>query len=906
MRQTTTGSTGVPALRSTARFQPWVSLVMLLALLWGSMASAAPSSYPGCATRSVTVAWGGNVTVDLSTCQAFGLGVLATAPAHGTAAAGPEPSEFYTYSHNGATGTTDTFVVLDDFSDEITVNVTITPATSTIVVLPASLATLTAGTPFSQTLTSSGGTGPYTYTLNGGTLPVGLSLSSAGVLSGTPTQRGGYAFDVRSQDSLGAFAIKGYNGTVQSPTLTLVPNAATAVQGVAFSQALSTTGGVAPHSYLLETGTFPAGITISPAGVVSGTTAAAPGNYPVTLRVTDASTGPGSYFELEPFTLTVSPPPSVSIAVAPASVSEDGATNLTYTVTRSLNITSPTVVNLGFSGTATPGSDFAGSVVSATIPAGATTTTVVIDPTVDGTVEANETVIITVAAGAGYTVGAPASATGTILNDDVPSATLSVSPAAVAEDGAPNLVYTVTLNQASLSATSVNFSIGGTAANGTDYATIASPLVIAAGNTTGTITVNPTADTNIEADETVTLALAAGAGYTVGVPNSATGTVLNDDLPNLTINDVTLNEGNAGITNATFTVSLSAPAGPGGVTFNIATANGTAVAGVDYVASSLTGQTIPAGASTYTFTALVNGDALNEPTETFFVNVTGVINAVVVDGQGVGTIVNDDPLPSLSINDVTVFEGNAGTVNAVFTATLSAASGQTVTVNYATADGTAVQPADYTSTSGTLTFPWGQGLKVEEQEAFWNNLKFPDGQRFFDYKHAETGAEILKAQHPEFELWSQGIHARSGVSCADCHMPYQRDGASKISDHWVRSPLLNINRACQTCHHFPEEELKARVEVIQDRNFQLMQRAAAALMDQLDAIQAARKTGVTDEQLRPALELQRSAQWRIDFIAAENSMGFHAPQEAARILGEAIDLARQGQVAAAALRPAAP
>jgi nitrite reductase (cytochrome c-552) len=212
----------------------------------------------------------------------------------------------------------------------------------------------------------------------------------------------------------------------------------------------------------------------------------------------------------------------------------------------------------------------------------------------------------------------------------------------------------------------------------------------------------------------------------------------------------------------------------------------------------------------------------------------------------------------------------------------------------------------YCSTKLPLTFPWGQGLKVEEQERFWNNLKFPDGQRFFDYKHAETGAEILKAQHPEFELWSQGIHARSGVSCADCHMPYQRDGASKISDHWVRSPLLNINRACQTCHHFPEEEIKARVDVIQERNFQLMQRAAAALMDQLDAIQAAKQAGATEAQLKPALELQRAAQWRIDFIAAENSMGFHAPQEAARILGEAIDLARQGQVAAATLRPATP
>jgi hypothetical protein len=468
--------------------------------------------------------------------------------------------------------------------------------------------------------------------------------------------------------------------------------------------------------------------------VVSGTTAAAPGNYPVTIRVTDASTGPGSYFEVEAFTLTVSPPPSVSIAVSPASVSEDGATNLTYTVTRSLNLSSPTTVNITTSGTATSGSDYTGAVATIVIPAGATTATFTIDPSVDGTVEADETVIMTVAAGTGYTVGVPASATATILNDDVPSATIAVAPASVSEDGAPNLIYTITLNQANPSAaTSLNYTIGGTATNGTDYATITSPLVIAAGATTGTITVNPTADATIEADETVILTLAAGTGYTVGVPNSATGTILNDDLPNLTINDVTVNEGNAGITNFNFTVTLSAPAGPGGVTFNIATANGSATAGVDYVAQSLTAQTIPAGSSTYIFTVLVNGDVLNEPSETFFVNVTSVINAVVVDGQGVGTITNDDPLPSLSINDVTVAEGNSGTTNAVFNVTLSAASGQTVQVNYATADGTATQPADYTNTSGTLTFTAGttsQTITVpvigetipEANETFFVNL----------------------------------------------------------------------------------------------------------------------------------------------------------------------------------------
>jgi nitrite reductase (cytochrome c-552) len=204
----------------------------------------------------------------------------------------------------------------------------------------------------------------------------------------------------------------------------------------------------------------------------------------------------------------------------------------------------------------------------------------------------------------------------------------------------------------------------------------------------------------------------------------------------------------------------------------------------------------------------------------------------------------------------------------------------------------------YCSSKIPLEFPWSKGLRAEQIEEHWNERKFPDSERFYDYKHAETGAEVLKAQHPEFELWSQGIHARSGVSCADCHMPYQRDGATKVSDHWVRSPLLNVNRACQTCHHFSEEEIKSRVDAIQDRNFQLLQRAGSALMDQLDAIAAAKKRGATEEQLKPSLELQRQAQWRLDFIAAENSMGFHAPQEAAKVLAEAIDLARQGEKAA--------
>jgi nitrite reductase (cytochrome c-552) len=203
----------------------------------------------------------------------------------------------------------------------------------------------------------------------------------------------------------------------------------------------------------------------------------------------------------------------------------------------------------------------------------------------------------------------------------------------------------------------------------------------------------------------------------------------------------------------------------------------------------------------------------------------------------------------------------------------------------------------YCGPKTTMFYPWGKGLKVEEIEAYYEEFQL-DGTRFYDWKHAETGAEVLKAQHPEFELWSQGVHARAGVACADCHMPYERVGAVKVSDHWVRSPLVNIARACQTCHNVPEAELHARATAIQDRTRALMDRGGAALVDLLDAIKAAKDAGASEQQLHDVLELQRKAQWRLDFIAAENSMGFHASQESARILGEAIDYARQGQVAA--------
>lgn len=193
-----------------------------------------------------------------------------------------------------------------------------------------------------------------------------------------------------------------------------------------------------------------------------------------------------------------------------------------------------------------------------------------------------------------------------------------------------------------------------------------------------------------------------------------------------------------------------------------------------------------------------------------------------------------------------------------------------------------------------LVYPWHRGLLADSMLAYF------DAAGFADWTHAETGARVLKAQHPEFEMFMQGPHARAGVACADCHMPFVRTGAMKVSDHHVRSPLLNVNAACQTCHMVPEAELLERAHTIQDRTYQLRNTAMDALVELIDAIVAARTTMAEDDpRLAAARQHQRHAQFLVDFVEAENSMGFHAPQEAARILGLSINHARMGERALA-------
>lgn len=203
--------------------------------------------------------------------------------------------------------------------------------------------------------------------------------------------------------------------------------------------------------------------------------------------------------------------------------------------------------------------------------------------------------------------------------------------------------------------------------------------------------------------------------------------------------------------------------------------------------------------------------------------------------------------------------------------------------------------------SKELIFPWSESKKLEDGITIENISTYYQKDGHTDWNHTQTGGPMIKMQHPDYEMYSTGIHAKNGVACADCHMPYTREGAQKVSDHWVRSPLQNLNNACQTCHKSSSDELRNRVVTIQNRTRDMQASAEAAISDAIDAIVAAKDAGATPEQLKKAYDLHREAQLRWDFVDAESSMGFHSPQEATRALGHSADMARQAQLEATRL-----
>ncbi len=195
-----------------------------------------------------------------------------------------------------------------------------------------------------------------------------------------------------------------------------------------------------------------------------------------------------------------------------------------------------------------------------------------------------------------------------------------------------------------------------------------------------------------------------------------------------------------------------------------------------------------------------------------------------------------------------------------------------------------------------VVFPWDKGLRPQDMYAYYKEApaKFE-----MDWLHPDSQAKMLKAQHPDFELSSGGVHAKSGVSCADCHMPYMRSGGKKYSSHWVTSPMKHIQASCRTCHTQDEKWLLERVTTIQNNVFQLQRIAGQTIARAHETIgKAGAASKVNATELDKARELIRNAQWFWDYIAAENSMGFHNPDQALNTLGQSIDLAYQAIAAA--------
>ncbi|MCU0664098.1 MAG: ammonia-forming cytochrome c nitrite reductase subunit c552, partial [Myxococcota bacterium] len=196
----------------------------------------------------------------------------------------------------------------------------------------------------------------------------------------------------------------------------------------------------------------------------------------------------------------------------------------------------------------------------------------------------------------------------------------------------------------------------------------------------------------------------------------------------------------------------------------------------------------------------------------------------------------------------------------------------------------APQPKNY------LTFPWKKGTTVDDM------LSYYDEMQFVDWVHPISRTPILKAQHPDYELYKTGVHAYRGVACADCHMPYKSEGGVKFTDHHVTSPLLNISRSCAVCHRWSESEIRGRVEAIQDKVASTRAKVEEALVKAHFDLAAAMEAGLGDTELEPARTLVRHGQFRWDYVAANNGMGFHSPQESMRILGDGLNDAQNARI----------
>lgn len=189
-----------------------------------------------------------------------------------------------------------------------------------------------------------------------------------------------------------------------------------------------------------------------------------------------------------------------------------------------------------------------------------------------------------------------------------------------------------------------------------------------------------------------------------------------------------------------------------------------------------------------------------------------------------------------------------------------------------------------------LTFPWDKGFTMEQMEAYYDSVEH------VDFVHKLSKAPIIKAQHPDYEVFLLGTHAKRGLACADCHMPYKSEGGIKYSNHHIMSPLKNVASTCQTCHKDSEEKLKGYVYENQDKANEIRNRLEEELAKAHIMAETAWSKGATEEQMSSTLKLIRQSQWRWDFAVASHGAAAHAPVETQRILAHGLDKALLAQL----------
>ncbi len=572
---------------------------------------------------------------------------------------------------------------------------------------------------------------------------VGCAAAAATLLLGTPSLAGAAA-----NPSITITDVTVAEGDAGTTLATFTINASPRPRSCcALSVAWATANGTAstPSDYTAASGT----VTLT--RIVSSKTVSVPVNGDTidenneTFVVNLSSPSNATIGDAQGVATITDDDPLPPLSVNDVSVAEGNAGTSTATFTVSLSTASGRTVTVDWAtadGTAIQPADYASGSGSLTFVPGDTSETVAVTVKGDVIPELDETFSVQLSNASKATI-ADAVGSGTILDDELePVAVIDDAVVAEGDSGTTPLSFTVTLSNPSGSVVTIDWVTNpGTAIQGTDYTDANGTVTFVPGDITETVNVLVHGDTSHEADETFTVDISNPVVATIA-DTKGTGTITNDDpLPAVSVNNVSVSEGDAGTSVLSFTVSALGEADTDAFV-HYTTVDASATAGSDY--TTLTGTlTIPAGSAPSKIDVLVIGDLTHENNEHLTLVLSDPAGATIADGTGTGTITNDDPVPKMSIGDVTVLEGTGTSIAAVFTVTLSAASGLPATVGWSVNDGTAWAPSDYTDKAGTLTFAAGatsrsisvtvKGDRLDEpRETFTVDLSGPTGAAIAD------------------------------------------------------------------------------------------------------------------------------------------------------------------------------